>query len=98
MIPQLVIYKFNFLTTIIAKYFVKIKYGNLLNIFANRMIIPELMNFNLTKKKFTSEFVLLINNKKRNNEQLFKIQEHIKYFENNQSPYDLCVKRIMELI
>ena len=98
MIPQLVIYKFNFLTTIIAKYFVKIKYGNLLNIFANRMIIPELMNFNLTKKKFTSEFGLLINNKKRNNEQLFKIQEHIKYFENNQSPYDLCVKRIMELI
>ena len=98
MIPQLVIYKFNFLTTIIAKYFVKIKYGNLINIFANRMIIPELTNFNLTTKKFTNEFELLINNEKRNHEQLFQIQDNIKYFENNQSPYDLCVNRIMELI
>ena len=98
MIPQLVIYKFNFLTSIIAKYFVKVKYVNLINIFANRMIIPELTNFNLTKKKFTNEFELLINNEKRNHEQLFQIQDHIKYFENNQSPYDLCVKRIMELI
>ena len=53
---------------------------------------------NLTKKKFTNEFDLLINNKKRNHEQLFQIQDHIKYFQNNQSPYDLCVKRINELI
>ena len=98
MIPQLIIYKFNFFTSIIAKNFVKVKYGNLINIFANRMIIPELTNFNLTKKNFTTEFWLLINNKKRNYEQLFQIQEHIKYFANNQSPYDLCIKRIMELI
>ena len=62
------------------------------------MIIPELTNFNLTKKKFTNEFELLINNEKRNHEQLFQIQESIKYFENNKSPYDLCVNRIMELI
>ena len=98
MIPQLIIYKFNFLTSIIVKYFVKVKYANLINIFVNRMIIPELTNFNLTKKKFTNEFELLINNEKRNHEQLFQIQDHIKYFENNQSPYDLCVKRIIELI
>ena len=62
------------------------------------MIIPELVNFNLTKKKFINEFKLLINNNKRNNEQLIQIQDNIKLFENNKSPYDVCVKRIMELI
>ena len=51
-------------------------------------------NFNLTKKKFTNEFELLINNEKRNHEQLFRIKESVKYFENNKSPYDLCVNRI----
>ena len=98
MIPQLVIYKFNIFTSIIGKFFVKVKYANLINVFSNRMIIPELTNFNLTKKKFTNEFELLINNEKRNHEQLFQIKESVKYFENNKSPYDLCVNRIMELI
>ena len=35
MIPQLIIYKFNFLTSVIVKYFVKVKYANLINIFSN---------------------------------------------------------------
>ena len=98
MIPQLVIYKFNFFTTIFAKYFIKVKFANLINIFANKMIIPELTNFNLTKKKFIDEFTLLINNKKRNQDQIIQIKENIKYFENKESPYDLCVNRIKELI
>ena len=98
MIPQLIIYKFNFLTSIIVKYFVKVKYANLINIFSNKMIIPELTNFNLTKKKFTNEFKLLINDRQRNHEQLSQIKENIKYFENKESPYDLCVNRIKELI
>ena len=98
MIPQLVIYKFNFLTTIIVKFFVKVKYANLINIFSNKMIIPELTNFNLTKKKFINEFKLLIDDKERNHEQLFQIKENINYFENNKSPYDLCANRIKELI
>ena len=37
MIPQSVIYKFNFLTILIAKYFVKVKYANLINIFVNKL-------------------------------------------------------------
>jgi len=98
MIPQLIIYKFNFLTTIIGKIFVKVKYANLINIFSNKMIIPELVNFNLTKKKFAKEFKLLINDKKRNSKQLIQLKENIKSFQDKESPYDLCVNRILELM
>ena len=62
------------------------------------MIIPELTNFNLTKKIFIHEFKLLINNKKRNQDQIIQILENLKYFENKNPPYDICVNRIKELL
>jgi len=98
MIPQLVIYKFNFITTIIARNFINVKFANLINIFAKKMIIPELTNLYLTKKKFTNEFKLLINNKIRNDEQIIQIKKYIKCFENEKSPYDICISRIEELL
>ena len=42
-IPSIIIYKMNFLNFLIVKILVKIKYANILNIAANQMIIPELL-------------------------------------------------------
>ena len=94
MIPQLIIYKFNFITSIIGNLLVRVKFANIINIIANEMIIPELTNFNLSKKRFENEFELLIKNTKRNDIQIKKINKFINYFQDNKSPYDICVNRI----
>ena len=51
-IPIIVIYKLNFFTEFIASFLVKIKFANILNILENKMIIPEITNSNLKKKRF----------------------------------------------
>ena len=97
-IPQLIIYKFNFFTTIIASFLVKVKYANLINIFTNKMIIPELTNFNLTKSKFVKQFYLLINDNQRNIEQIASVKKNLILIENKQSPYVISANRIKKLI
>jgi len=97
-IPQLVIYKFNFLTSIFAKLIIKVKYANLINIFANKMIIPELINFNLTKSNFEYEFMKLISNNKYRHYQLINVKKYLKYFVNQKSPYIICASRIKKII
>ena len=97
-IPQLIIYKFNFFTSIIASLFVKVKYANLINIFANEMIIPELTNFNLTKSKFVFEFNKLISDTKSNEKQIYNINKNLDNFESKESPYLICTNRIKKII
>ena len=65
-IPQLIIYKLNFFTELIAYFFIKIKFANILNIINNSMIIPELTNSNLNKKKFLIKFIDLLNSSENN--------------------------------
>ena len=97
-IPQLIIYKFNFMTTIIGKMLVNVKYANLINIFSNKMIIPELTNFNLNDSNFIKEFKLLILDEKRNIQQINKINKYLKYFENNKSPYQISSDKIIKYL
>lgn len=63
-IPQIIAYKINSFTHQIIKRIVKIKYANLLNIIANREIIPELLQDNCNPQKIYDEMLKLINNKK----------------------------------
>ncbi len=42
-IPSIILYKMNFINFLIVKMLVKIKYANIINIAANREIIPELL-------------------------------------------------------
>ena len=42
-IPSIVIYKMNFINFYIAKFFLKIKFANMINIINNKEIIPELI-------------------------------------------------------
>ena len=97
-IPQLVIYKFNFFTSLIAYLLIKVKYANLINIFSNKMIIPELTNFNLTSKKFIFEFKKLISDNKSNMLQINNINKNLSNFENKKSPYLISSNRIKKII
>ena len=82
----------------IIKILVKTEFANLINIFANKMIIQELINFKLNKKNFINEFQNLLSNKSMHTFQLSNIKEYLKVFENDEPPYDICVNRIKKLL
>jgi len=97
-IPQLVIYKLNFLTEIILKKFVKVRYANIINIVANKMIVPELTNSSLTKKKFIKYFVNLITDFDSNERQIIAINSYLKQIETKQPPFTIAAKKINEYL
>ena len=97
-IPQLIIYKLNFLTEIILKKFVKVRYANIINIVANKMIVPELTNSSLTKKKFIKYFVNLITDFDSNEKQIIAINSYLKQIETKQPPFTIAAKKINEYL
>ena len=97
-IPQLVIYKINFFSEIILKIFVKVHYANIINIIANKMIIPELTNSNLTKSRFIKYFVKLITDFDSNEKQIIAIKSFLNKIETNQPPFAIAAKKIDEYL
>ena len=93
-IPQLVIYKINIFTEIILKIFVKVRYANIINVIANKMIIPELTNSNLTKKKFIKYFVKLVTDFDSNEKQIVLIKSFLNQLETKQPPFTIAAKKI----
>ena len=94
-IPQLIIYKLNFFTELIAKNFIKVKYANILNILENKLIIPEITNSNLNKITFEKGFKKLINDNKSNEEQINKINMILNRIETKNPPFYAAAKRIL---
>ena len=97
-IPQIVIYKLNYFTEIIFKPFIKVKYANIINIISKQMIIPEVVNSNLNKRKLLDCFLNLLNSKKNQENQINLINLYIKEIVKEYSPYEVSVKRINNLI
>lgn len=76
-IPIVVIYKFNFLTNLIAEFIKKrskTKFVNIINIINNKKIIPECILKDCTENKITNEVNKLIDNEEL---RLKQIQENI---------------------
>ena len=97
-IPQIIIYKLNYFTELLFKPFIKVKYANLINIISNKMIIPEVINSNLNKKKLLNTFLSLLNSTTDQEKQIKNINVYLKEIEKEYSPYKLSVDRINELI
>ena len=94
-IPQLVIYKFNFLTEFFIKFFIKVRFANLINIIEDRIVIPELVNSKLNKYSFKREFKKLILNDDLNTKQKNQIDISIRNFESDLPPYDKAASRVV---
>ena len=94
-IPQLIIYKLHFLTELIAKNFIKVKYANLLNILENEFIIPEITNSKLNKISFEKGFKKLINDNKSNADQINKVNMILKKIETKNPPFYTAAIRIL---
>ena len=94
-IPQLVIYKLNLFTELLARLFIKIKFANILNIIDNQMIIPEITNSNLNKKIFLIKFIDLLNSSEKNKKQIQNVNRILDTIYSDQPPYFLVSQRIM---
>lgn len=68
-IPYLTIYKFTWLNYFLIKPFVKVRFVNIINIIANRQIIPEFIQINCNAKKIVENLKYLI----KNQDELFKM-------------------------
>lgn len=97
-IPQLIIYKLNYLTELIASFFVKVKFANIINILENKMIIPELTNSKLSKNVFIKKFNNLLMNEESNNRQIQEVNKVIKKIEMSKSPYKIAVEAIQKIL
>ena len=98
MIPQIILYKLNFLTFFIFSFLIKIKFANILNILNNKMIIKEVVNNKLNKKNLLKAFDSLLNNKNFRDKQIFDIKKSLFQIHNSDNPYLICEKRINEII
>ena len=79
-IPIIVIYKLNIFTELIFSFLVKVKFANLINIIANKEIIPELVNHKLNSKKLINKFDHLIINNTLLENQIIEAKEILKLF------------------
>ena len=82
-IPTIVIYKLNFLSYLIVKTFVKIKYANLLNILENKYIIPEFLQFKCRAKLVAKELLKLIENSSYAKKQIDNTKKSLLKLKNN---------------
>lgn len=60
--PLIIVYYLNFLTYIIARVIVKIKYIGLINIMANKLVVPELIELKFTPKNILTNVDKYLNN------------------------------------
>ena len=97
-IPQLVIYKLNYFTELIARFFIRVKFANILNIIENKMIIPEITNSNLKTNIFIKQFNILLVDEESNNKQIQKVNKTISKIESLKPPFEIAVERIKKFL
>jgi lipid-A-disaccharide synthase len=98
MIPQIVFYKLNFLTYFIFSFLVNIRFANILNILSNKMIIKEVVNKNLSKKNLLEAFDILLNDQNFRDKQILEVRKYLPEIQDKNNPYEICEKRITEII
>lgn len=97
-VPQLIIYKLNYFTELIASFFVKVKFANILNIIDDNMIINEITNSNLNKEIFIKNFIDLLSSSENNINQINNINRVLHSICKNEPPYFLASERINEYL
>ncbi len=97
--PQVVAYKLNWFTGLYIKSVILVKFVNLINIFANREIIPELLQNNCTSQNIASKLSELLSNKRIRDKQ---IKDTLAILEDMKSDIDfpskVAAKEILEIL
>jgi len=84
-IPSMIIYKMNMVNFFIIKMLVKVKFANIINIAANKEIIPELLQSNCNSKNIFKKVDELLKDKEALENQIIRSQEIINNFKTQKS-------------
>ena len=84
-IPSIIIYKMGMINFLIVKMLVKVKFANIINIAANKEIIPELLQANCNSTNIYNTVDKLLNDKNELEKQITKSQEVIRNFKTGKS-------------
>lgn len=76
--PMCIIYKTAFISYLVAAKLINIKYIGLTNILSNKMIVPELLQYDFNSKNLTEEVLHIINNREIAAKMHTKLQQ-LKY-------------------
>ena len=79
-VPSIIIYKMNKINFFIVKMLVKVKYANIINIAADKEIIPELLQSKCNSKNIFLSVDKIFSNKKSIDDQINKTQEILSSF------------------
>ena len=89
-IPSIIIYKINFLNFLIIKMLVKIKYANILNIAADQMIIPELLQSKCNPEEIFKLVSSFLDDQNKIKKQISNTEKILDDFRTKNLPTDLA--------
>ena len=93
--PMVVVYDTNYLTRILIKIFVKVKFCSLINIFFNKEVVPEFLFEKFNHKLVIKKMKDLLNNKRLRDKQVEYMEIFSKKMLNNENPAKLVVNKII---
>ena len=96
--PVIIVYYLNYLTYILAKILVKIKYAGLINILANDLIVPELIESEFTPQNVFKEADKFLKNDGYRKSVLSKISAVISKLDAGVNPFDAAAGVIYDKI
>lgn len=97
-IPMIIAYKVNFITYLILKFLVKIKYANLINLIMNKEVITEMLQIDCEPKKLFLKLRELISKNNIAELQIKESEEALKIMGlgNKDNPIKKSVKAILD--
>lgn len=93
-VPQIVCYKGNAISYMIAKQLVDLKYISLVNLIADKEIVKELIQNDLTKENIVAELAIL----EKNKDEIKKGYEDLKIMLGNKGASDRAAAEIYQLL
>ena len=93
-IPSIIIYKMNFINFLIIKFLVKIKFANIINIAANKMLIPELLQSQCNSKEISEVVSSFLEDNNKISEQIKNVTEILDSFKTKNLPTDLVAESL----
>ena len=97
-VPSIIIYKMNLINFFIIKSLVKIKYANIINIAANKMIIPELLQSNCNSKQIFLKVSDFIENQSLIDKQIKETEKILDNFKTKNSPSEAAAASLGKFI
>ena len=89
-IPSIIIYKMNVVNFFIVKMLVKVKFANIINIAADKEIIPELLQEKCNSRDIFNKVDEFLSNPELSKKQIKEYQEIISSFKTSESSAELA--------